>query len=90
MKSTELKRKISEKFGIPVKDLKVRNDHMWKHVYIRENAGHEGDSYREVENKIEAFISTNDDEVSTYIRDDGYDTECNRIMVDFNSYWFNN
>ena len=87
MKSTEIKSLISETFDIAKKDIRIRQDHGWIQIYVREGVK-EFDNYdiqREFEREVERTV-VGSTEVYTFIADDGYDTEHNCIQVNIDDF----
>jgi hypothetical protein len=80
MTTNELKKGISKKFGIPLKDVRIRNEHGWVHLYIRDSEEvrvqikKSGKLDRDFMLGIEGYIIEKT-QVYTFTADDGYGTE---------------
>lgn len=84
MKSSEIKNLISEKYNISKKDIKVRQDHGWIHIFIggdlKNKFGFKNSrEQREFECEVERLVIGSTD-VYTYLTDDNRDENC--ILID--------
>ena len=85
MTTNELKKGISKKFGIAVKDIRIRKEHGWYHLYIRESAKEQINDTRDFFLPIESYIIENT-KVYTFTADDGYGTERYCINSSFSDF----
>lgn len=90
MKSTEIKKELSKKYNIPIKDIRIKNDHGWIQICIRDNYKevlgiNDFREERDFSIGLESFVCSLTD-VNTYLSDDGYGTVRDCIMVNFDDF----
>ena len=87
MKSNELKKTIAKRFDIPLKNIRIRDEHGWLKIYIHESEATKRNfkDFREqgeFETEVEKVILENR-EVNHFTADDGYNTSMTCILVSF-------
>ena len=86
MSSIKIKKEISQKFNIPTNDIRVRYDHGWWKIYIKEEHYTEDKKGHEFSRKIDEIVKNNTDKFYTFTADDGYNSQFACVNVHFKGF----